>query len=421
MNNDINEHIIIRNSSNKSFVFYRNDENKLIFQEEKVDERDIIDFSMAIDKDDKIHLIYLLGNGELMYGIYVDGIWKKNLVLKLNTKSNIYKYLNLLIHEDHINIFYAFSNLINTNLWTIEHIFKDVMQWRKKTVVNIYTEKKFKPFFMDNDKLGNISLIYRAQEYTAEHIYYLNYNIFIKEWSKNSAKISYSEADNIYPYLFIDRKDNIHVLWYSLDKDQHYITYKRLSQTGRNKYHWVEVQIPKIPCANYYPIISQKEDKLNIICIAEDEMTSLSSKNYGLNWNLENKILVKDQKFHLIKYISNPSTNDDGKKNHFYGDINENGHFYYDENLNKMIMTTANDLEINNSDKLDNETVENNQQEDLKAQQVENTSINGEGLTELKELKDMVHELRGELESLKESVSNIEKKQKAKRRFFNMK
>ena len=450
MNKNIQEYTYIKDSLNQSFIFYMDNQHNLIFDKSNVNnnytdakiiESNVVDFSANIDKNNKLHLLYLLSSGKLMYSIYFNETWQKNLVRTLDTRSNRYKYLNLFFNENQINIFYAFTNLINTNLWTIEHIIKDSTHWKKKTVASIFSEKNFTPFYLDRDKFGNIFLVYRAKEYTTNHIYYTFYNIFTKEWVTTPNKISSSETDNIFPYLFIDSQDNIHVLWYSLSNNKYLIAYKQLSPMGQNKYHWTEIKLPKITSSNYPPIMFEKDNKLNIICITNDEIHCLVSKNYGLNWNLENKISLNKRAIHLIKYFcNNLSNNINSKINHCYGSTDDdNVHFYFDENLDKALIndkvsSSTLDNEYQGKDNLVNQEEEINMKNtkeeqlmDLKNLLLENqnqlmNTFNHakENSTSLKEVVATINDIKKDIEFIKEKITNIEKNQNTKKRFFNI-
>lgn len=439
MKRNIKEYAHIKDSLNQSFIFHIDHEFNLVFKEldengnylsDRVIENNMIDFSASIDKKDRIHLIYLLGNGELKYSIYINGEWQKSLVRRLDIKSNIYKYLNLFLHEEHINIFYAFTNIINTSLWTIEHITKDSSNWRQMTVTNIFCEGNFTPFYLDKDKFGNLSLVYKAKEYNTNHIYYTAYNVFINEWGKSLTKISYSETDNVYPYLFIDSQDNIHVLWYSLDNNNYLITYKQLSAVGKKKYNWEEIRLPKTIGAEYLPIMFENKNELNILCVSKGEIHSLVSKNYGLNWNLENKIPLNDQEVHLIKHVHNDISSSGDKVNHYYGNIDDNKvHFYFAEEEDVSTSDFKNDVQkINDLEKEDEQKIAEIEVETEHEIEVQN-EIETETETEIERKReeellilngivDRINDIKNDVELIKEKVQKIEEKQNTKKGFF---
>ncbi|MCR1897938.1 hypothetical protein NSA47_02915 [Irregularibacter muris] len=449
MNKNIQEYTYIQDSLNQSFIFYVDKQHNLIFNELKTDNNytntkivksNVADFAANIDKNNKLHLLYLLNSGELIYAVYLNKTWEENVVRKLDPRSNRYKYLNLFIHESHISIFYAFTNIINTNLWSIEHITKDSTYWSKKTILSVFSGKNFTPFYLDKDKFGNIFLIYRAKEYTTNHIYYTFYNIFNKEWVKAPAKISSSEIDNISPYLFIDSRDNIHVLWYSLDDNDYLLTYKQLSPMRQSKYHWTEINLPKITNSSYPPIMFEKNNKLYIVCIGEDKIHCLVSENYGLNWNLENEVSLNDRPIHLIKHFCNiTSTNIHNKIHHCYGSINDDHiYFYLGENLNEQSITDKisssfleNEQQVNSNlveqkEQINTQNIEEDPLMNLKNDIVENQNelINAlnsieENSTSLKEVIDTITNIQKDIEVIKEKITTIEKNQNTKKKLFN--
>lgn len=216
MNIQINQCELIKNSEGVLYNFYIDKKNNLVFtllEDENITnnfpfkiDSNVLDFSVVIDKKDKVQLIYLIENGTLIHSNYIQNKWTKQSVLKLNTKSNIYKYLTLFISNGSINIFYACANLVNVNLWSIEQLTQESSQWKKKTVTSIFSQKMLTPFYIDSDSLGNIHLIFKTNEKDSSHIYYLFYNIFIKKWSQIIEKISLLKTNNIFPYLFVDSK-----------------------------------------------------------------------------------------------------------------------------------------------------------------------------------------------------------------------
>ena len=169
-NINLKESFLLKDSLDQSFILFKDDEKKLILNIYKENsqitvDKNILDFSAAIDENNKLHLIYLQENGDLVYCVYSEDGWQKNLIGKLDVQSNIYRYLTLLIHKNTINIFYAFSNIINLNLWTIEHILKSKDNSKKYVVANIFSEKIIDPFYIDSDEFGNIYLVYIGKEY----------------------------------------------------------------------------------------------------------------------------------------------------------------------------------------------------------------------------------------------------------------
>jgi hypothetical protein len=404
---------IIKNSLNQSFSFYIDDKQNLVFDEFNEDNicinssiivQNILDFSVTIDKNNKIHLIYLLKYGELVYCIYLDNRWNKNPVARLDTKSNIYKHLNLYLHEKNINIFYSFTNLINMNVWSIEQITQNANTWERTTIANIFSEKTFTPFYIDSDRFGNIHLVYKAKDYDSYHIYYTFYNIFTKTWLPVPEKISSSTLNNTLPYLFIDSKSNVHILWYSLKNNDNTLMHKRLSFIGQEKYKWKEITLPKFIISNYLSVMIEDNNVLKIIYIENNEICYLFSTNHGESWNVGDKHQLDSYPIYLIKYLyNNFSSGFKSKINYCYGNIDNNIYLYFNDSYIKNKKTQLEALNDRDScedkdpGKADQTNTENIELIELK-----------ESLLEIKnQLTNISATMEKDIELLKEKVSNI--------------
>ncbi|MBW4828870.1 MAG: hypothetical protein KZY61_14050 [Clostridiaceae bacterium] len=424
MNINIKESELIKNSIGESFNFYIDKKNNLVFNKfnnkntlsislSEIDSN-VLSFSVIIDENDIIHLIYLIKNGDLIYCTYVEENWIKKLVFKLDTKSNIYKNLTLLISNNSINIFYAYTNLVNVNLWNIEQITKNNTRWEKKAVTSIFSKKVFSPFYIDYDSLGNIHLVLKANEHNSTHIYYIFYNVFIKKWSQSTEKISFIDTYNIFPYLFIDSKNNIHILWSSLENKDYTLKYKRLSHIGKNKYKWNTIDLPHINNITYTPVMIETNETLKIIYLKNNEIGYLNSINYGESWRFTNKTKLSDLPIWFIKYSSNIQKKYSNNKIHYiYGIIDENISLFF------------------NGDEFYKESTMHSNNKTTKLQQNELNFVDKNEFTELKktisEIKKTSQEIftisdniLSEINIIKEKINDIDK-QKSKKSFFNFK
>mgnify|MGYP001046718336 CR=1 FL=1 len=445
MNKNIQQSIFIKNLSNQYFNFYIDNEQNLIFKKLNVDnhytdstiiESDVLDFSATIDQHNKLHLLYLIKEGELIYSTYSDNTWEKNLIGKLDTKSNIYKYFNLSLHENQINIFYAFTNLININLWTIEHITKGANNWQRNTVISILSEKTFSPFHVDKDKFGNIYLVYCGKDYNHNHIYCSYYNIFTQRWTPTPTKISTSSINNTLPYLFIDSRNNIHILWYSSNNIDYILNYKHLSSVGQNKYQWQEVDLPQIVNSSYPALMFEKDNKLKIIYIKGEEIFSLSSKDYGKTWNKEYKTSIVHYPIFLIKYYNISLDNINDKINHCYASIdNNNIQFYFgdnskDDSIINIVSNAHEKVNISLEQMEESNTVNaeveklaelKNMLLEIQNELIVNNKNIEQYFTSLDKLINITNNIQNDIEFLKSKLKNIEEKQDNKTKLFRFK
>ncbi len=404
----IREGIFIKDSFNQSFVFFKDDNKNLIFDKVGVDnsttiiDKDVLDFSAALDENSKLHLLYIHKKGELVYCIYTDGNWQKKIIGKFDIQSNTYKYLTLYVHNNVINILYSCANLINLNLWSIEHIIKHKNKWQKHIVANIYSEKSMDPFYIDRDEFGNIHLVYSSKEYNNYNIYYLFYNTFTKRWTTSPTKISSSLSNNVLPYLFVDSHNNIHILWYSSNNRDYLLNYKRYSSIGDSKFQWKEINLPKILGYNYPALMVEKYNKLNIICISQEEIYNLVSQDYGITWVLDNKRPIEEDPVYLIKYYNHPLKRFENKINHYYGNIHNDNIYFYFDNFH--------------GDLLDENAVIPGVESDSNEEEKETENLKNT----LLDMQKQLNAIKEDMNLIKDKLQDIEEKALNRKGFFNI-
>ena len=327
MNKTIKNGNIVINSKGYYYSFYKDEQDDLHmskFNEYKnlitstiLDYKKVWDFSVYIDKDDTIHLINLLRNGRLVYSTFKNEEWSNDCIGNLDIKSNIYRQLSIYIMNNTIYILYAFTNLVNKNIWTLELITGIGNNWTKKRIINIATNDFLSPFSINNDSMGNIHFAYKAQEKNFSHIYYVFYSIYTQSWSKIPMKISNMPVENIYPYIFVDTKDNVHILWYSLENMDYLLQYKRLVTSGPDKYKWIEIKLPPVKNIMFPTLIYEFEDSLKITYLNDNKLEFLSSNDQGITWEKNNSLILDTETIWFVKYSSNLLNS------HFLGKINE--------------------------------------------------------------------------------------------------
>lgn len=424
VSNGTKESIFLKNSLNQSFILFKDDNKNLIFNKINRDnnlitiDKDVLDFSATIDEEDRLHLLYLDNSGDLIYCIYSEDNWQKNLIGKLDVQSNIYKYLTLFVHKNTINIFYVFANIINLNLWTIEHITRNRDKLKKHVVANIFSEKVIDPFYIDSDEFGNIYLVYSGKEYNNYNIYYLFFNTFTKIWTTTPTQISSSNANNILPYLFVDSQNNIHILWYSSNNTNYLLKYKRFSSVGESKFQWKEINLPKILGYNYPALMFEKNNNLNIIYVSEEKIFNLTSNDYGNTWSLDDETYIRQYPIYLIKYYDLSLNKNYNKTNHRYGNI-DNGvvSFYFDDFHEKIKQEQVEAKDTSH----ENETTDIISEES-KIKTI--SDFDSHGLEKLNNtLQDLQKQLDGikkEIKLIKDKVKDIEEKSNDKKGFFRI-
>lgn len=282
---------ILFNSQNKVYVFQLQAGGKISYtifnswlesiESNFLDDQDILKYSTLIDADDVIHLVALINTGDLNYYKYSANQWSKSTIAKFDTKSNIYNQIEILKINSKLHIIYNYSNLVNSNIWTIQHVVYDSEE--KHNAIRYISKKTTDPFVLSYDTQGTIHILYR-NNINNPQIYHCFYSPYSKTWSSLPKQISSDSSNTSLPFLFIDSKDNLHGLWIEALDGKYQLKYLRMSSKGKEKYIWKEVILPNIQFSKYPPIIFQENNILKLIFISNSGIDFLYSHDYGCTW-----------------------------------------------------------------------------------------------------------------------------------------
>jgi len=315
MIDQLKENTLIKDSNGNSYYFYL-ENNTVKFERysnyqalvgiNTLTEDNILSYSSDIDKNDRIHVLCLTNEGKLIYYMYVNESWSNNVIAKLDIKSNNYNNLLFKINNENLHIMYAYSNLINSSVWTIQHIMGVKNKWDKKNVISVTTGKSAPYFNIDFDRFENVHMVYKAKSNGEDHIYYTSFNFPLKKWNKYPKQISEPCTNNISPYLFVDSKDNVHLSWCTSSNDDSYLSYKHLSSYGNNKFKWKPETLPVYSSNISTPIIHEEKGMINILYNNNNLISVIYSTDSGFTWNANTTQSYKRRgSLKTIKYSSN--------------------------------------------------------------------------------------------------------------------
>ncbi|MBU5254936.1 hypothetical protein [Tissierella praeacuta] len=300
--NSNKEIFIFKLSKDEDILYTIFDSSLNILKSEYLYTKNILKYSTFIDENNIIHLIALINTGELNYYKYINGEWSKAKIAKFNMKSNIYNQVEILMIKNKLHILYNYSNLINSNIWTIQHVIYGSEE--KYNAIRYISNKTPDPFVVDVDSQGNIHLLYRSNMNTPQ-IYHSFYSPYTKSWSSLSKQISSDNYINFPPFLFIDSQDNLHGLWLEKLDDKEQVKYLKMSSSGKEKYIWKDIKLPYTKLIKYTPIIFEENNKLKLVFISEDNMELLYSLDHGNSWLIEKRNENLNENIILAKIKSN--------------------------------------------------------------------------------------------------------------------
>jgi hypothetical protein len=262
-------------------------------------------YSVYIDLDNIIHLVALLSAGELNYYKYIDEQWSKGTIANFDLKANIYNQIKIFTVKNKLHLIYNYSNLINSHIWTLQHVIYDKANGEKHNIIRYISKRAPDPFFVDIDRLGTIHLFYKTDLSTISQIHHTFYNPYTNNWISSPKQISSEGINNLDFYLFIDSYNNLHGLLLEELNNRCKIKYLRMSSKGKEKYIWKEISLPYILISNYPPIIFQEDNNLKLLYLSDNKIKYITSTDYGITWSIENIIDSLDDNHSIVEVSSN--------------------------------------------------------------------------------------------------------------------
>lgn len=153
----------------------------------------VIDFSVDIDKYDKIHIIYITPQGEMKYTFFPLSGNDKTLA-NLNLKSGSIQNLSLKVIGYDIHIFYMIRSNYKSLRWSIYHSFWHSNNWKSTKITDVISKNTLIPYSIDINK-NNLYILYSKDSDKSFGIKRFNLDFFI--WSDFEENIMLDGAHNI--------------------------------------------------------------------------------------------------------------------------------------------------------------------------------------------------------------------------------
>lgn len=231
---------------------------------------------------DIFHCIYLQKNGDLVYCRIQNQEITKTLIGKFDIGTNHYHKIALLIINSKLNIFYSYSNLVNSNIYTLQHIIYNREMENRYNIMRFVSNKREDIFSVVDDSHGNIHLLYNTSSTSYSYIYYTSFNIFNKRWINDPIKVSNDSENCVNPYLFSDKQGNIHGIWWEKKEKDYLLKYSRLNMHRNKKSKWQKIIIPSFYSDDANCKVNLEGNVINI----DSGIKKIVSKDLGLSWKI---------------------------------------------------------------------------------------------------------------------------------------
>ncbi|PHS35447.1 MAG: hypothetical protein COA82_04180 [Alkaliphilus sp.] len=316
MNLSSSKKYIVKLSSNISYIFYLSQSEIIecniynsdgsLLSNEQIGKHKTKDFSVTIDSADKIHLVCIAPDGNLLYYLFHNSEWEHKIISKLDVKSNTYRYLMLYIKNRTTHIIYSRSNLLNPVVYTIEHLYWSSKTITKKTVTSYLPGKHPRSYQVQVDSVGNIHLVYNSLYKYTNQLYYIKFNLLHKKWSLCEI-ISDAKNEQSHPSILIDKKDSLHVVWCAIENSNFTLKHKLKPNVSNPRFNWRPTKNVLNDNSNYIaPLIIEFENALHLYCKKNNDVFESISVDDGRNWsNINIKALNKDNNIEIFCYVSN--------------------------------------------------------------------------------------------------------------------
>lgn len=266
---------------------YKEPDDTMKSEIEIIDENVLI-YDYTLDELNNGHLVYLQRNGDLNYIVFKEQGKSESKIAKFDIVSNNYYQISILIVKDKLNIFYAYSNKINSSIYALHHVMLNSNNQEMYNIVRFVSQKNNRSFVVDSDSSGNLHIFYNTTSESYSYIFYTYFNPYKNQWLQNPVMLSKPEKKCEYPSILIDSRDSIHSTWWEKTSNGYVLKYKKMNQTGKNLYKWIEINIPTI--VQEYPEVTIYEEENMLYIKCTDSI--LISDDYGAHWNEQNEINI---------------------------------------------------------------------------------------------------------------------------------
>ncbi|MBU5483655.1 hypothetical protein KQI86_04885 [Clostridium sp. MSJ-11] len=301
----------------------------------------ILDYSVDIDKNDVIHLIYLCSDGKLKYKLYPSLI--ETTINNINLKMHNIRFLSLKLINNQIHIFYMLGNKINSQIWEICHSYWNGKKWINKKITQVFSQKYIYPYMISHDE-NNIYLFYSKDSQENYSIKKFNFNFHV--WGTLEDNINIKNSHNITFF----HHNNFFIICYNASINKTIKTLLRYKDISSVNQSWSsDLVISGNRSNSIHPSIFNIKNDLYVLWIEQDKAIYIKTNNIN-KWEHEKYIDVKGMNIINSIYISN-NKEDMETNNNFMNFIEENIPIPIIE-LDKKINTKKIDNENINYEKL---------------------------------------------------------------------
>ncbi|MCT4595032.1 MAG: hypothetical protein N4A57_12295 [Anaeromicrobium sp.] len=294
MNSVYKNQYIYFSKTNFIYFFYKKDKDLYldiikddqVYMSKKL-VKNIIDYSIGIDSNEKFHIVVISSLGELKYTTYENGYYEFKSIAKYDHNSNNLANLKIFIINEEIHILLGICNILNSELWTLKHHYYKIHKWYTRKICNIVTEKYNNPFNVDVDYHNNIHIVFKSLYNRKYFIYYCKFNPSYDLWT-HPTRILNTFNIHTTPFILCDNLNKGHMVWSKLENNNLGIYYTCNENLNSSKGTWAKAQkISRESTNNTNPIIIKISNFIKVLWNENGQFISKSRSVLTDLWNDE--------------------------------------------------------------------------------------------------------------------------------------
>ncbi|WP_139904355.1 hypothetical protein [Clostridium thermarum] len=296
---------VLRDSKDHFHKFFLSEDNSLMLEPVTTIssegtytiEQDILDYSVDIDREDKIHILFLNGAGELCYRLHPLLNTQKKLV-EINLKTTSMKFLTLKVIDEDIHIFYMLSNR-HSSTWSIYHSLWHNNAWTVKKVVEVTAEKLLQPYRIDYTK-NNLYLFYSKNSRDSYGIKKFNLDFYM--WGDLDECIDLNGSHNA---SFIINERNVAFICYSSSIYRNIYTVIKYRDLNNNSSRWSkDLPLSENSINALHPCMIIRNNYTYVLWEEGDALVFRKTDSGQINWTNKNILLTQKSSVSNCVYIS---------------------------------------------------------------------------------------------------------------------
>ena len=299
-----NFNFVLRDSKDHFHRFFISEDNSLLLDSVNsnatapyIIEKDILDYSVDLDKYDKIHILFLNSSGELHYRIHPS----KNTERKIgdfNLKANSVRFLTIKTIKEDVHIFYMINDRHSKN-WSIYHSLWHNNSWSTNKIVEVTADKLLYPYRIDCTN-SNIYLFYSKDSLYTYGIKKFNLDFFI--WGDLDENIELMGAHNA-SFLINDR--NLAFICYNASVNRNLYTIVKYKDLNINSSLWSkDIPLSDASTNAVHPCMIIRNNYTYVLWEEGDALVYRKTDSGLINWIGKNTLLTKKSSVSNSIYIS---------------------------------------------------------------------------------------------------------------------